>query len=167
MAIARKTGKPNLFLTMVANPHWPEIQAALLPGQTSVDRPDIVARVFKMKLEALLHDLYNDGVLGRVVGFIHVVEFQMRGLPHAHILVILDPADKPMTFTDYDKLVRAELPNKDEQPELYNIITTWHLHGPCGQINPHCPCMKDGVCKDRCVQNNIRGHCVVSMQSIL
>ena len=23
------------------------------------------------------------------------------------------------------------------------------MHGPCGLLDPNCPCMRDGVCKDR------------------
>ena len=149
MAGARKHGKSSVFLTMVANPRWQEILDALLPHQTSVDRPDLVCRVFKLKLEALLDDLLKHGALGKPVAFIHVIEYQMRGLPHAHILVTFAPEDKPHTFADYDKLCCAELPDPSADPELYATITNWHLHGPCGAaLDPHSPCMKDGVCSN-------------------
>src|SRR5271155_1942094 len=39
------------FLTMTANPNWPEIKEALLPGQTASDRPDLVDRVFHAKVK--------------------------------------------------------------------------------------------------------------------
>lgn len=91
MALVRAFGKPDLFITMTCNPKWPEIKQALEPQQPENDRPDLVARVFNMKLQALLHDLTKPkGLLGRVVAHVHVVEFQKRGLPHAHILLILD-----------------------------------------------------------------------------
>ena len=57
MAIVRARGTPDLFVTMTCNPDWPEIQNALLPGQTPNDRPDIVGRVFGLKLQMLLQDL--------------------------------------------------------------------------------------------------------------
>ena len=44
MAICREYHKPDYFITMTCNPHWPEIKAELLPGQSAQDRPDIVAR---------------------------------------------------------------------------------------------------------------------------
>lgn len=66
MAVVRKKGKPSLFITMTCNPQWPEIVDSLA-GQKPEDRPDIVARVFKMKLDALLHELYKDGILGNTV----------------------------------------------------------------------------------------------------
>ena len=43
-----------------------------------------------MKLNAVLDDVYKKGIFGRVVANIHVIEFQKRGLPHAHILIILE-----------------------------------------------------------------------------
>ena len=33
MAGVRCNGKPDLFITMTCNPNWPDLQAALLPGQ--------------------------------------------------------------------------------------------------------------------------------------
>jgi hypothetical protein len=43
LAINRHFGGADLFLTMTADPNWPEIKAELLPGQTAADRPDLVA----------------------------------------------------------------------------------------------------------------------------
>eukprot|EP00775_Hariotina_reticulata_P000896 gene896-1219_t len=146
MALVRKHGKPDLFITMTSNPKWPEVTAELLPGQSATDRMDIVERVFKLKLDALKHDLVQHGVFGQVVADIHVVEWQKRGLPHAHILLILAPEHKPTGPEDFDRMVCAELPNKDTHPELYAIVTSCMLHGPCGTANPNCPCMRDGAC---------------------
>ena len=57
MAIVRKYGRPSLFITFTANPKWDEITRELLPGQTAADRPDLVARVFRIKVTHFLHDL--------------------------------------------------------------------------------------------------------------
>jgi hypothetical protein len=57
MAMVRKLGKPDAFVTMTANPNWPEITRELLPGQTAMDRPDLVSRVFQLKLQALLREI--------------------------------------------------------------------------------------------------------------
>jgi hypothetical protein len=43
-------------------------------------------------------------------------------------------------------MVFVELPDKDAHPTLFEVVTSCMLHGPCGTINPHCPCMADGVC---------------------
>jgi hypothetical protein len=50
----------------------------------------------------------------------------------------------------YDMLICAELPNKKKFPELYRMVTKHMMHGPCGMLNPECPCTKDDPsCKDR------------------
>ena len=49
MAIVRHFGKPTLFITMNTNPNWLEIKEGLSLGQYPQDRPDLVARVFKLK----------------------------------------------------------------------------------------------------------------------
>jgi hypothetical protein len=68
MAICRVFGSPNLFITFTCNPKWEEISDALLmePGQTHVDRPDIVARVFKMKINEFTIDVRKGVPFGPV-----------------------------------------------------------------------------------------------------
>jgi hypothetical protein len=146
MAIVGATSNPDLFITFTANPQWSEVMEAILPTQTAQDRPDIIARVFKLKLNALCSDLFDKHVLGRVRARMHVVEFQKRGLPHAHILIILHPEDKPKTVEDIDSIVSAEIPNPVDQPHLYSIVTKCMLHGPCGSMKPNASCMKNGKC---------------------
>jgi hypothetical protein len=60
MAICRVFGAPDLFITFTCNPKWDEITEALLmePGQKHADRPDIVTRVFKMKINVPWMDGY-------------------------------------------------------------------------------------------------------------
>jgi len=108
MACCRVMGKPTLFVTMTTNPKWAEIQENLLPGQTAINRPDIVSRVFALKLKQLLHDLDVGKFFGAIDAMVHVVEYQKRGLPHAHILLILKVDDKPRCADDYDAIVCAE-----------------------------------------------------------
>ncbi|XP_058122371.1 uncharacterized protein LOC131285143 [Anopheles ziemanni] len=147
MAIVRAIGKPDLFITVTCNPNWPEITGTLLPRQKAADRPDLTARVFRLKLKSLLEDL-SAGVLGLEIARIHVIEYQKRGLPHAHCLVILAEADKPRSAADYDRLVSAEIPDPANE-ELHETICKSMMHGPCGSWNPAAPCMKDGVCSKR------------------
>jgi hypothetical protein len=147
MAIVRSAGKPDLFITITCNANWPEIREALLPNQTAQDRPDLVARVFRLKLKAILADICQNRVLGRTVAWMHVIEFQKRGLPHAHILIILEAADKPINAAHIDSLVSAELPDPILAPNLYQTITACMLHGPCGDRKPDSSCMRDGKCR--------------------
>jgi Helitron helicase-like domain at N-terminus len=57
MALVRHFTKPTLFVTFTCNPEWPEILAALQPGQESSDRPDLIARAFRVRLAELIADL--------------------------------------------------------------------------------------------------------------
>ena len=146
MSIVKRSGKPDFFITMTANPAWPEITKHLPPGDSAQDHPDLVARVFRIKLKKLLDLLLKDHVLGKVVAWTYVIEFQKRGLPHVHLLLIVRVADKPRTPEELDARICAELPDPDQgQKELFEIICTSQLHGPCGVRNPNCVCMKDGV----------------------
>ncbi|KAL0307648.1 UNVERIFIED_CONTAM: hypothetical protein Scaly_2976100 [Sesamum calycinum] len=142
-----KIGKPDLFITMTCNPSWEEIQNELKPGQTPQDRPDLLTRIFRAKFEELKKDIYTKGVLGKVVAHVHVIEFQKRGLPHAHMLVILDENNKLNTVDDYDHIVRAEIPDKNDEPMLYEAVMRHMIHGPRGEVNVNAPCMKNVTCK--------------------
>jgi Helitron helicase-like domain at N-terminus len=146
MAIVGKLGKPDLFVTMTCNPKWPEITSHLRENEVVTDRPDLTSRVFFMKYRQLLDDLLKKDVLGKVIGYCATIEFQKRGLPHAHILLILREQDKPKTCDMYDAITRAELPDPVTHPRLRAIVTKQMIHGPCGVHDPHCVCMKDGVC---------------------
>ena len=75
MAIIKKYGKPDLFITFTCNPKSRERTENLYPGQTANDRPDLVIRVFKLKLNNPLNDIYKHGVLGKVVTHVQVIEF--------------------------------------------------------------------------------------------
>ncbi|XP_065684594.1 uncharacterized protein LOC136096905 [Hydra vulgaris] len=146
IAIIKKYGKPDLFITFTCNPKWSELTENLYPGQTANDKPDLVTQVFKLKLNNLLNDIFKHGVLGKVVTHVQVIEFQKRGLPHAHILLHLANDDKLETAQDINNLICAEIPDPIVNRELYDIIKTCTIHGPCGILNPNSPCMKDGVC---------------------
>ena len=67
MAICRWIGYPNLFITFTCNPKWPEIQRYIeVRGLRTEDRPDIVSRVFKMKLDSLVKELKSGELFGPV-----------------------------------------------------------------------------------------------------
>lgn len=74
------------------------------------------------------------------------MEFQKRGLPHCHILLWLEIADKINISGHIDRFISAEIPDKDEDPELYQIVTDHMMHGPCGPEHPSCPCTVDFKC---------------------
>ncbi|RCV30685.1 hypothetical protein SETIT_6G115000v2 [Setaria italica] len=150
MALVRKFGKPDIFLTMTCNHNWDEIKNELYPGQSPQDRPDLVTRVVRAKLEELKKMLMEKDILGKVRAFVYVVEFQKRGLLHAHFLLIMQRKYKITCPEQYDLLIFAELPNKKKYPDLYRMVTKHMMHGPCGTLNPLCPCTTGRIsCKNR------------------
>ena len=77
---------------------------------------------------------------------IYTIEWQKRGLPHAHILIFLHPSNKYPNPEDIDNIISAEIPNKDTNPELYQIVSNHMMHGPCGIANKRAPCMANDKC---------------------
>jgi hypothetical protein len=78
MAIVRRLGVPDLFITFTCNPDWPEIKDNLGEKQDSWEAVDLIVRVFQQKLKELLHDIQHKSVLGVVKGIIWVIEYQVR-----------------------------------------------------------------------------------------
>ena len=140
LALARFHKKIDLFITITCNPSWPEITRELLPGQTAADRPDLCARVFKMKKDALIDDLYKSGIFGKAVARVHTIEFQKRGLPHAHLLIFLEQGDKILTPDQVDSAVWAYWPNPQSQPILFDTVKRCMVH-TCGNR-----CLENGKC---------------------
>lgn len=139
MALVNRFGKPDLFVTITCNPHWVEIINSLLPHQTYSDRPDIVVRVFKLKFEEFLRDLTERHVLGQVVAYSLAIEFQKRGLPHAHVLLILREEDKFFDVRRIDNVISAEIPDRIQNPLLYDLVGRFMIHGP---HSPTSSCME-------------------------
>jgi len=74
-------------------------------AQTYWGRLDVVCRVFYAKLKKLLSEVLDEGILRRVLSLIYTIEFQKRGLPHFHMLIIVDRNYKPETPELVDRLV--------------------------------------------------------------
>lgn len=149
MALVQRFGKPDLFITMTCNSEWKEIKDELKHGQRPQDRPDLTSRIFRSKLEDLKDQIFKKEIFGKVAAYVYVIEFQKRGLPHAHMLIILNRGYKITNADDYDKYVSAELPNKENFPTLYETVVKHMLHGPCGEANKKNTCMLNGKCKFR------------------
>ncbi|KAI5656992.1 hypothetical protein M9H77_25785 [Catharanthus roseus] len=118
-------------------------------GQKPEDGPDIIARVFKIKLDELMKDLRKNNHFGRVMVAIYTIEFQKRGLPHAHILLFLHPNDKYTTESDIDRVISIELPDENTDPVAFNSVVQFMIHGPCGCANKKSLCMTDCRCSKK------------------
>ena len=121
--------RQDLFITFTCNPKWKEFQDALFPGQKAQDRHDIIARIFHLKLKAMMQLLVRGSIFDEVACFMYSVEWQKRGLPHAHILLWLTDRLAPSMT---DKVVCAEIPDLEKDPLLHDIVKSNMIHGPCG-----------------------------------
>ncbi len=106
----------HVFLTLTCNPKWPEIVSQLLDGQTAFDRPDVKEAFFKSRLAQMKMNIWNgkyfDGCEPTYT--FHVIGYQYRSLPHAHMVARLDDAN------DIDD------PNREDLINL--IMTIAHRH---------------------------------------
>jgi hypothetical protein len=165
LTIVSEFNKPTLFVTLTCNPLWPEIQKQLLPGQCAFNRPDIVCPVFHERLRAFLKnmregkyfdDLDEDGdvVVRRIVIYeLRVIEYQHRGLPHAHIVFkfgnIPDSDHPDLCLQWIDQHISCQLPIVNEfssqSDRNYATLVEKHMTHTCSNaVNG---------CKDE------RGHC--------
>ncbi|XP_027118758.1 uncharacterized protein [Coffea arabica] len=142
MSLVQWYGKLDIFLTMTCNPSWPEIKKHLADEDEIQNRPNLVSRVFRAKIEQLKDDLFKKNLFGEVAAYTYVIEFQKRGLPHAHFLIILKQRSKMFSPEAYDRIVSAELPDPKESPYLHSLVLKHMVHGPCGLLNLNSPCMR-------------------------
>jgi hypothetical protein len=165
MTIVFNTQMPSYMLTVTCNPNWPEIVSSLPPGTKASDRPDICCRVFRSRLASIMKDIETECVLGKPASVVYVVEFQKKGLPHAHILVSLrDDADRPKTADDLDRVISAEIPplpdpndhspKAEAQRRLRKSVLRHHVHNDCKggrAAGKTCPCLdkRTGRCRFR------------------
>ncbi|KAJ0566267.1 putative helitron helicase-like domain-containing protein [Helianthus annuus] len=147
MAICKWFGYPDFFITITCNPKWPEIKIFLKNTNINPeDRPDILCRLFKIKLDAIMKDLQEKSLFGNALAVVYTIKFQKRGLPHAHICLFLNDESKLPSVEHVDNFISAEIPNKNLDPDLYTLVSDYMIHGPCGVAKPNCPCMVDGNC---------------------
>ena len=162
MATVRNHGFPDYFITLTANAKWHEIQDNLQykdprnlanwtkdynlkKNETSIHRPDLVARVFGRKMEEFENLLMKKHVLGVVVNLIYIVEWQKRGLPHLHSIVTIKDSHRTKSIREINKVVCAEIPDRDKNPVLYQTVLEYAIHGPC-----HRKCkLEKGKCPKR------------------
>ncbi|KAL5130954.1 hypothetical protein HKD37_12G033934 [Glycine soja] len=147
MAISNWAGFPDIFITFTCNLKWPELSRyvqnlAFKPE----DRPDIVAHIFRMKLKQLMKDLKYGQIYGCAKAVVYRIEFQKKGLPHYPILLFLNPNCKHLHPEDIDQIISTEIPYREYNPKLFEIVKEYMVHGPCGSSNRHSPCMIDGRC---------------------
>jgi len=76
----------------------------------------------------------------------YFVEWQKRELLLAHILLWMVEKRKP---DEFDAIICAEVPDPKTDSELYEVVTTNMIRGPCGDHNRESPCMIENKCSKR------------------
>ena len=122
------------------------MQNELLASQRSDDILDLCDRILRMKLELLLKHLKGDESFGKLTLFVSVIEFQKRGLVHAHIISFLDDATKfsLQVPTVIGNLILVEIPPATS-PHLRELVLNHTIHAPCSD-NTDSRCMREGRC---------------------
>ena len=77
MALPHRFHKPDLFITITCNPGWTEISSAIPVGSHWRFHPDIVGRVFMLKFQAILKEITDSAIFGRVLAYVWRVEWQV------------------------------------------------------------------------------------------
>ncbi|XP_072071686.1 uncharacterized protein [Arachis hypogaea] len=87
------------------------------------DKPDILCRVFKIKLDHLIRDLKEGEIFGSIVEY-----FRLQS-----------PDDK-------DRFISAEISYSKSNKDLYEAVQTYMVYGSYGLYNVNSPCMTHGHC---------------------
>ncbi|KAL3638423.1 hypothetical protein CASFOL_017794 [Castilleja foliolosa] len=170
LAICRVYGNPQYFITFTCNVKWPEIcrHVEKIGVAAAQNRPDIIARVFRIKVQQFLRFMKSEKMFGEIVAVhlllqgrqdteldlqlttlladLYTIEFQKQGLSRCHTLIWVAPPYKVRDATDIDKYISAEIPDPSIDPTLHKIVTDFMIHGPCGLARPTSPCMRDCQC---------------------
>ena len=77
---------------------------------------------------------FRKGLLGPRAAEIMCVEWQKRGLPHAHMLLFFQGEFKLRDPIDFDQVVSAEIPDPINEPILHQRVLRFMIHGPCSQM---------------------------------
>jgi hypothetical protein len=133
----------GLIYLFTCNPKWVEIVSNLRKGEKVPDRPDLTARVFKLKLKNLLSDIIDKKIFGQVTAYCYSIS---EKFPHAHILVISAAECKLRDRSQIDQIISAEIPDPKTNPTLYQMVSQLMIHCPCGTLNMNSPCMDKKKC---------------------
>lgn len=99
----------------------------------------IGAKHFQYRVETFFTEivLTNAHPIGKIVYYALRIEFQMRGSPHLHALIWTSDCPKLTQDTKQDKIdyvdqhVQAYLPDKDRDPNLYELVKRYQTHSHC------------------------------------
>ena len=154
LAMVKQLGLPTFFMTLsCADLRWNELVDIITKLQgneiteeeinrlsyferTNIlnNNPVLLARHFQYRVEMFFKDIVVDGPLGKTKYYAIRVEFQARGSPHIHSLLwilnapVLNQNNKEDYIAFVDNIIKCDLPSKDTNPELYDLVLTYQTH---------------------------------------
>jgi len=143
LAMTRKFGSPTFFITVTGNQGWEDYRKACQKvGADPASAPDLMMRVFELKLKKLMNMITGTknggkGIFGKCVAYLVSIEYQKRGNPHAHMLFWIE--DREETAAYVDDFISARVPGPKDDSFLHNLVRKYMLH----------VCSPDSVCRNR------------------
>ena len=156
VAMVKQLGIPTWFMTLsCADLRWPELFQiiARIKGTNMSDKevealsysercsmlnlnPVVVAKHFQYRVETFFKEVLmsNANPIGKIIYYALRIELQMRGSAHLHALIWTSDCPKltsenSQAYREFvDKHVQAYLPNKDTEPVLHELVTTYQKH---------------------------------------
>ena len=156
VGMVKQLGMPMWFMTLsCADLRWPELFQIIgrVNGKNMTDEevdalsydercrllnlnPVLVAKHFQYRVETFFTEILLTVVnpIGKIVYYALRIRFQMRGSPHLHALIWtsdcpkLTPDTKEAYVNYIDQHVQAYLPDKDDDPELYELVKKYQTH---------------------------------------
>ena len=163
LIVVSQKGNPHLFITLTCNSEWPEIKDRLFYGQTAFDRPDVTTQVFRARLAAFKQNLragkyFRDDTqlwsTHEIEYEMMCIEYQHRGLPHAHLVVRLSnmplEEDKEGQLRWIKKHIHSCAPRLDDCEYFTTArrdLVRKHMLHTCSSAENGC--LKNGICKRR------------------
>ena len=154
LAMVKQLGLPTFFMTLsCADLRWLDLPILIskLNGKEMTEQevndltydelcallnsnPVVIARHFQYRVELFFKEIVVNGPLGKVTYYAIRVEFQVRGSPHIHSFLWVTKAPKLSSETknEYiafiDQIVRANLPDVQQEFDLFKLVKTYQIH---------------------------------------
>ncbi|KYO43944.1 hypothetical protein Y1Q_0012895 [Alligator mississippiensis] len=76
MTYVQNCSCPDLFITFTCNPAWVEVANELMLGQKPQDWHDLLPRVFRQKVKALMNLINKGKIFGAIQCYMYTTEWQ-------------------------------------------------------------------------------------------
>ncbi|KAA6355890.1 MAG: putative ATP-dependent DNA helicase PIF1 [Streblomastix strix] len=143
MTLVKEFGLLDLLIIFTSNPRWDEI-ISIIGFDSPANHPNIVSKILIIMQQELLDDIVKHHILGKVSCYCYRIEFQKRGLPHAHILITFQQEDKLNTTNKIDNIISAEIPSIEQDSELHNAVLKYIVRRECHEGSE---CWENSECK--------------------